>query len=36
MGDFHFLAASALAWVGIGFVEVLSIMGPTSKPAEDA
>ena len=30
IGDFHVLAASAVAWAGIAFVEVLAIMGPTS------
>jgi hypothetical protein len=28
LGDFHLLAASLMAWVGIGFVEVLFVMGP--------
>lgn len=28
LGDFHLLTASLVAWVGIVFVEVLSIMGP--------
>ena len=27
IGDFHVLAASAVAWAGIGFVLVLSILG---------
>ena len=29
IGDFHVIAASAVAWAGIGFVLVLSILGPT-------
>jgi hypothetical protein len=28
IGDFHLIAASVVAWDGIGFVEVLSILGP--------
>ncbi|MFI5258524.1 MAG: hypothetical protein ACHQ01_02765 [Candidatus Limnocylindrales bacterium] len=28
IGDFHVLSASVVAWAGIGFVEVLSILGP--------
>ena len=27
LGDFHLVVASAVAWAGIGFVEVLSILG---------
>jgi hypothetical protein len=30
IGDFHLIAASVVAWAGIGFVAVLSILGPTS------
>ena len=29
IGDFHVIAASVVAWTGIGFVLVLSILGPT-------
>ena len=29
IGDFHVIAASVVAWAGIGFVLVLSILGPT-------
>ena len=29
IGDFHVIAASVVAWVGIVFVLVLSILGPT-------
>ncbi len=32
IGDFHLIAASVMAWAGIGFVEVLSILGPTGAP----
>lgn len=32
IGDFRLLAASALAWVGIGFVSVIAILGPTRRP----
>ena len=28
MGDFHLITASVVAWAGIGFVFVLSILGP--------
>jgi hypothetical protein len=28
IGDFHLIAASVVAWAGIGFVAVLSILGP--------
>lgn len=30
IGDFHLITASVVAWVGIGFVIVLSILGPAS------
>ena len=30
IGDFHLIAASIVAWAGIGFVLVLSILGPTA------
>ncbi len=33
IGDFHVIAASAVAWFGIGFVAVLAVLGPT--PARD-
>jgi hypothetical protein len=29
IGDFHLIAASVVAWGGIWFVEVLSILGPS-------
>ena len=28
IGDFHLLAASLLAWLGIGFVAVVATLGP--------
>jgi hypothetical protein len=28
IGDFHVISASVVAWAGIGFVQVLSILGP--------
>jgi len=28
IGDFHVLAASVLAWVGIGFVAVIAVLAP--------
>ncbi len=30
IGDFHVIAASLVAWGGIWFVEVLSILGPSN------
>jgi hypothetical protein len=30
-GDFRRVAASAVAWVGIGFVSVVSILGPARR-----
>jgi hypothetical protein len=31
IGDFHLITASIVAWAGIGFVTVLSILGPASQ-----
>ena len=31
IGDFRLLSASAMAWVGIGFVSVVAILGPTRR-----
>ena len=28
IGDFHLLGASVLAWVGIGFVAIVAVLGP--------
>ena len=33
IGDFHVLAASVVAWLAIGFVVLLSVMAPGSRPA---
>jgi len=33
IGDFRFIAASVFAWVGIGFVAVVAILGPTRRRA---
>ena len=33
IGDFRLIAASVLAWVGIGFVAVVAILGPTRRRA---
>jgi hypothetical protein len=32
IGDFRLLSASALAWVGIGAVSLVAILGPTRRP----
>jgi len=32
MGDFHIIAASLMAWVGIGVVAVVAILGPERRP----
>jgi hypothetical protein len=36
IGDFSVLSASVLAWVGIGVVAVLAILGPTRRPEPGA
>ena len=33
IGDFRLVAASLVAWVGIGFVAIVSILGPTRRKA---
>jgi hypothetical protein len=33
IGDFRLVAASAVAWIGIGFVSVIAILGPTRRDA---
>ena len=33
IGDFRLVAASLFAWVGIGFVAVVAILGPTRRRA---
>ena len=32
IGDFRLVAASLLAWVGIGMVAIVAVMGPTRRP----
>ena len=32
IGDFRLIAASLLAWVGIGMVAIIAILGPTRRP----
>ena len=32
IGDFRLVSASVMAWVGIGFVSVIAILGPTRRP----
>lgn len=36
IGNFSVLAASALAWLGIGIVAVLAILGPSGRAEADA
>jgi hypothetical protein len=31
VGDFRIAAASAVAWLGIGFVSIVAILGPTRR-----
>jgi hypothetical protein len=31
VGDFRLLAASVLAWIGIGFVAIVAILGPARR-----
>ncbi len=31
VGDFHLLAATALAWVGIGVVSLIAVLGPSRR-----
>ena len=33
IGDFRLIPASMVAWVGIGFVSIVSILGPTRRKA---
>jgi hypothetical protein len=28
VGDFHVLSASIVAWIGMGFVAVIAVLGP--------
>jgi hypothetical protein len=32
IGDYHLVAASILAWVGIGIVTLVAVLGPTRRP----
>jgi hypothetical protein len=32
IGDFRLVAASVLAWVGLGVVSVVGVLGPTRRP----
>ena len=32
IGDFRLVAASVLAWVGLGVVSVVAVLGPTRRP----
>ena len=32
IGDFRIVSASVLAWVGIGMVSLVAVMGPTRRP----
>jgi hypothetical protein len=32
IGDFHLLAASIMAWVGIGVVTLVAVLGPSRRP----
>src|SRR5262245_53351711 len=31
LGDFHILAAAVVSWIGIAFVSILAILGPTKR-----
>ncbi len=31
LGDYHLLGASIVAWVGIGLVSVLAVLGPSAQ-----
>ena len=32
IGDYHLVAASVMAWVGIGFVTLVAVLGPSRRP----
>ena len=32
VGDFHVLSASIVAWIGIAFVAVITVLGPAPSP----
>jgi hypothetical protein len=33
LGDFHLFAAAVVSWIGIGFVSIIAILGPTKRNA---
>ena len=33
IGDFHIFAAAAVSWIGIAFVSIVAILGPTRRNA---
>jgi hypothetical protein len=33
LGDFRIVAAIAVSWIGIGFVSIISVLGPTKRSA---
>ena len=33
LGDFRIVAAAIVSWIGIGFVSIISILGPTKRNA---
>ena len=33
LGDFHIFAAAAVSWIGIAFVSIVAILGPTKRSA---
>ena len=33
IGDFHLIAASVVAWLGIGIVTILAVLGPSHRSA---
>ena len=32
IGDFHVVGASIVAWVGLGIVSVIAVLGPSERP----
>jgi hypothetical protein len=32
VGDFHLFAATVTAWIGIGVVSLIAVLGPTRRP----
>jgi hypothetical protein len=33
IGDFHLISASLIAWLGIGIVSILAVLGPSGRSA---